>query len=60
MGERRIHGPSDHEKRLDEIRDEIDNWRRQFDDARAHAEDRRRRPDRRRMPRADVDRRHQR
>jgi hypothetical protein len=42
---------ADHRRRVDTIGDELDQWRRRFDDAKAAADDRRAAPDRRRVPR---------
>jgi len=42
---------ADHRRRLDTIGEELDKWRRHFDAAKAEVQDRRRHPDRRRVPR---------
>lgn len=49
-------GTGDHRRRVDALGEELDLWRRQFDAAKAEAQDRRSHVDRRRSPRG-IDRR---
>jgi hypothetical protein len=58
MAKRRNLSAEERLKRVEGIQGEIDSCRRHFDAARAHAEDRRHQPDRRRSPRPVIDRRH--
>ena len=49
VAERKGFSTSDHRRRVDTLGDELDNWRRRFDAAKAEAQDRRSHVDRRRF-----------
>jgi hypothetical protein len=55
--DRKDFSTADHRRRVDTLGEELDQWRRRFDAAKAEAQDRRAQPDRRRMPRGSDRRR---